>query len=105
MKNKTMLLIVFILSTSLLYAEPEKQDSIHMFPQAQEGYVRHVIEVPRTDNDDDHKIELLVGKTMLVDCNRHSLRGKIENINLKGWGYQYLEISDIHSGPSTLKAC
>ncbi len=76
-----------------------------MFPHAQTGFVRHVIEVPKTNNDTDHKVELLIGKVMLVDCNQRSLRGKIEHVTLKGWGYNYLEVSDIHNGPSTLMAC
>ncbi|HEC45383.1 MAG TPA: ecotin [Epsilonproteobacteria bacterium] len=93
------------LAGSSLYAEPAKKDNIHMFPQAEEGFVRHVIEVPKTDNDYEHKVELLIGKVMLVDCNKHSLMGKVESVTLKGWGYKYLEVTDIQSGPSTLMAC
>ncbi len=97
-------LIVTIVSSSL-YAETEKKDNIHMFPQAQEGFVRHVIEVPKTDNDYDHRVELLIGKTMMVDCNNRSFYGKIEEITLKGWGYKYLEVSNIDSGATTMMAC
>ncbi len=104
-KRKIFVAMIFTLITSSLYAETEKKDNIHMFPQAQEGFVRHVVEVPKTDNDEDHRVELLIGKTMLVDCNKHSLRAKVENVTLKGWGYKYLEVSDIHSGPSTMMAC
>ena len=105
MIKKTILAVAITVTGSSLYAQTEKKDNIHMFPQAQEGFVRYVIEVPKTDNDYDHRVELLIGKTMLVDCNQHSLRAKIENITLKGWGYKYLEISDIHNGPSTMMAC
>ncbi len=94
-----------MVSGSLLYAEPAKKDNIHMFPQAQEDFIRHVIEVPKTDNDYDHRVELLIGKNMMVDCNHHSFSGKIESVTLKGWGYQYLEVSNIQSGPTTLMAC
>lgn len=85
--------------------KPVKKDNIHMFPKAQKGFVRHVIELAKMDNDNDHQVELMIGKTMLVDCNRHSLRGKITKVNLKGWGYTYLEVSNIQSGPSTMMAC
>ncbi len=94
-----------MLAGSSLYAEPAKKDNIHMFPQAQEGFVRHVIEVPKTDNDHDHRVELLIGKTMMVDCNHHSFSAKIESVALKGWGYQYLEVKEIKSGPTTMMAC
>ncbi len=103
-KNITLVLAVTIAGSSL-YAEPVKKDNIHMFPQAQEGFIRHVIEVPKTDNDYDHKVELLIGKVMLVDCNQHSLMGKVKSVTLKGWGYTYLEISNIQSGPTTMMAC
>ena len=93
------------LAGSSFYAEPAKKDNIYMFPQAEEGFVRHVIEVPKTDNDYEHKVELLIGKVMLVDCNKHSLMGKVESVTLEGWGYKYLEVTDIQSGPSTLMAC
>jgi len=105
MIKKITLVLVAILAGSSLYAEPVKKDNIHMFPQAQEGFVRHVIEVPKTDNDHDHRVELLIGKNMMVDCNHHSFSGKIESVTLKGWGYKYLEVSNIQSGPSTMMAC
>ena len=105
MVKKITLALAVTLVGSSLHAETEKKDNIHMFPQAQKGFVRHVIEVPKTDNDYDHKVELLIGKVMLVDCNKHSLMGKVESVTLKGWGYKYLEITDIQSGPSTLMAC
>ena len=105
MIKKITLIMALTLAGSSIYAAPAKKDNIHMFPQAEEGFVRHVIEVPKTDNDYDHKVELLIGKVMLVDCNKHSLMGKVESVTLKGWGYKYLEVTDIQSGPSTLMAC
>ena len=101
--------IIFVIAITLtglsLYAEPTKKDNIHMFPQAQEGFVRYVIEVPKTENDYDHRVELLIGKNMMVDCNHHSLMGKVESVTLKGWGYKYLEVKDLQNGPSTMMAC
>jgi len=104
LKQITLALSTMIITLSAC-AESTKKDNIHMFPQAQEGFVRHVIEMPKTNNDTDHKIELQIGKTMLVDCNRHALMGKIERITLKGWGYHYLQVSNIQNGLSTLMAC
>jgi len=105
MIKKITLVLVATLVGSSLYAEPAKKDNIHMFPQAEEGFVRHVIEVPKTENDHDHRVELLIGKNMMVDCNHHSFSGKIESITLKGWGYNYLEVASIQSGPATMMAC
>jgi len=105
MLKKITLAMALTLACSSLHAEPAKKDNIHMFPQAKEGMVRHVIEVPKTENDYDHRVEIIIGKIMLVDCNQHSLRGKVENVTLKGWGYKYLEVSNIYNGPSTMMVC
>ena len=108
-KNLTLALAIALAGTSLNAADAKndiiKKDKTHMFPTAKEGFVQYVIEVPKTANDDDHRVELLIGKKMLVDCNQYSLRAKIENVTLKGWGFKYLEVSDIHNGPSTMMAC
>jgi len=105
MIKKITLAVLLTLLGSSLYAESAKKDNVHMFPQAEEGFVRHVIEVPKTDNDYDHKVELMIGKSMMVDCNHHSFSGKVEDVTLKGWGYKYIEVKDIKSGPTTMMAC
>ncbi len=103
---KTMAITLSVIwAASSLFAEPVKKDNIHMFPQAKEGVVRHVIEVPKTDNDYDHRVELLIGKNMMVDCNHHSFEAEIKSVSLKGWGYKYLEVGKIQSGPTTMMAC
>jgi len=103
--NKTVLSIFILLLLTQLSLQAQPKDTIHMFPEAEEGYQRYVIEVPKTDNDYDHKVELLVGKKMLADCNQRSLWGKVEEVNLKGWGYKYIIVSDIQNGPTTMMQC
>ncbi len=100
------LLMLAILSGSTLYAAEEKKDSVHMYPQPKEGSLRFVIEVPALKNENNHKIELQIGKMMKVDRNQHILMGILEAKPLKGWGYTYLEASKI-SGirASTRMAC
>ena len=71
MIKKITLAMVLTLAGSSLHAETEKKDKTHMFPKAKEGFVQHVIEVPKTENDYDHRVELLIGKTVLVDCNKY----------------------------------
>ena len=105
MIKKITLALVVTLAGISLHAAPAKKDNIHMFPQAQKGFVRHVVEVPKTENDYDHRIELMIGKNMMVDCNHHSFSAKVEDVTLKGWGYKYIEVNDIRSGPTTMMAC
>lgn len=106
LKIKQFTLVFFIIfGSTLLYAELAKKNNIDMFPKAKEGFERHVVEVPKSHNDHDHRIELLIGKNMMVDCNHHSFSAEIKSVNLEGWGYGYLEVDKIQSGPITLMAC
>jgi ecotin len=104
LKSFFSLLMVLLLSTNLTATDTTK-DKYHMFPKAKDGYVRYIVAVPKTENDQEHKVELLIGKNLMVDCNHASLSGKIERKTLKGWGYHYLEVSDIKRGPTTMMAC
>jgi len=103
-KTLLSLLTIAFLSTQLAASDTSKTN-YKMFPPAKEGYTRYIVEVPQTQNDYDHKVELLIGKNMMVDCNHASFSGKIERKELKGWGYHYLEVSDIRRGPTTMMAC
>ena len=105
MMKQIILALFVLLAGQSLHAADEKKDNIHMFPQAQEGFARYVVEVPKTENDTDHKVELLIGKNMMVDCNHHSFEAEIKSVTLKGWGYKYLEVGDIGSGPTTMMFC
>jgi ecotin len=97
--------LVLTLVTISLHASDTSKDKYRMFPQPEEGYVRYIVEVPKTKNDYEHRIELLIGKKMMVDCNSHSFFGKLEKFPLKGWGYSYYKVSDIKNGPTTMRAC
>lgn len=103
--NALFIAFLMIIGSTTLYAESIKKDNIDMFPQAKEGFERYVIEVPKMDNDDDHRVELRIGKNMMVDCNHHSFYAEIKSVTLKGWGYTYLEVDNIQSGPTTMMAC
>ena len=105
MIKKIILSLAFLLGGISLQAAESDKERAHMFPQPQEGFERYIIEVPNMDDKDDHKVELVIGKKMLADCNLRSLVGKIHSVTLKGWGYSYLEVRDIHVGPSTMMAC
>ena len=57
LKMKQFTLVFFIiLGSTLLYAELAKKYNINMFPKAKEGFERHVVEVPKSHNDHDHRI-------------------------------------------------
>lgn len=39
---------------------------------------RQVIYLPKQEHEENYKVELLIGKTLVVDCNRHMIGGTLE---------------------------
>lgn len=75
------------------------------YPQAQEGYQRHVIWLSAKQDESRYQVELLPGKQMLTDCNTRSLAAEMSEHNLDGWGYSYYQIDGLKGSISTLMAC
>ena len=86
-------------------ATTSADDVLKPWPAASAGYSRHVIELPALDDENARKVELIAGKTMDVDCNRHSIGGRWQEKSVEGWGYNYYELSDVGQPVSTLMAC
>lgn len=75
------------------------------FPPARAGQKRHVINLPAQKDEDLLKVELIVGKTMMVDCNNHMFGGQIEQRTAQGWGYDYYVLERLGEAASTLMGC
>ena len=103
--KQILLLLTFTFFTTLLSAAQTPKEKYHMFPKAKEGQERYIIEVPKMDHEENFKIQLLIGKEMLADCNMRQLFGKVEKKPLKGWGYHYYVVSDINEGVHTMMVC
>jgi len=109
--NHNYILLFIILFTLNIFAENNDTTSMKektkMFPKAQRGYVKYIISVPKTKNDYDHRIEIIIGQYMTVDCNHRIITSNIVEKDLKGWGYTYLVVqSNPNNIPiSTKKGC
>ncbi len=78
---------------------------LSMYPEATAELQRQIIVLPEKENEADYKIELYAGKTMEVDCNRHTLSGALLEKSVSGWGYPYYEFDTNHMVMSTRMAC
>jgi ecotin len=75
------------------------------YPAPATGQTRMVFRVPAVEIEDDRKVEILVGKTIPVDCNQHWFGGNLERRVAEGWGYPYYVLEKAGGPASTLMAC
>lgn len=80
-------------------------EALKPFPTAAAGYQRHVIDLPAQPDEADHRVELIAGKTMEVDCNQRRLGGQWQEKTVEGWGYGYYELEKVGPAFGTLMAC
>ncbi|MEA3410855.1 MAG: serine protease inhibitor ecotin [Pseudomonadota bacterium] len=75
------------------------------YPAAAPGQTRMVFRVPAVETEADSKIGIVVGRTILVDCNRATFGGNLEKRVAKGWGYPYYVLEKVGGPATTLMAC
>jgi ecotin len=75
------------------------------FPPAEPGQQRFVLRLPPTADDEARRVQLLVGRTLEVDCNRLLLGAPVEQRTAPGWGFDYYVVGPFGSPASTLMAC
>ena len=51
------------------------------------------------------RVELIVGREVLVDCKLHVFNGTIEKETIQGWGYPLYRVTAVGPMASTRKAC
>ena len=102
MKKVCLITALWVLAAALfLYAG----DNMTAFPPAKKGMVRYVLQLPKQDDESAFKVELIAGKTVLVDeKNRYFFGGKIEEETIKGWGFPCYNVSKLGPMAGTLMA-
>ncbi len=66
---------------------------------------RIVIRVPPILNPSDRKLEVMLGKTLEVDCNRYVLSADVTAKVAQGWGFTYYVVGELKGPASTRMAC
>ena len=90
---------------------PESEDIagvLKQMPAAKAGFQRMVITLPKKadqQQEENYQVQILPGKVMQVDCNRHNLQGNLVEKELSGFGYPYYEFSSDGNTASTMMAC
>jgi ecotin len=87
---------IIALSFFVAMVSVQAADDIKAFPPAEKGMVRYVLQLPKQDDESAFKVELIVGKTVLLDGeNRYFFGGKIEVETIKGWGFPRYNVSKL----------
>ncbi len=97
------LILGLLIGSTLAQADAKKE--LQAYPAAEAGFIRQVIFLPTLKNEDNAKVELIIGKTMDTDCNTRGLAATIQEKTVTGWGYNYLLVDKVSSGPTTMMAC
>jgi ecotin len=81
-------------------------DNMQAFPPADPGMVRRVIQLPaQHEKESDLKVQLQVGKTVEVDpVNTHFFAGRIQAMDIPGWGFTRYVVDDLGPMAGTLMA-
>ncbi len=80
-------------------------DDLKPFPAPAAGMQRFVIRLPAVPQPNDHKVEVMVGKTLQVDCNRQMFSAKVTQKVAQGWGFPYYVVGQLKGPASTMMAC
>lgn len=80
-------------------------DNMKAFKPAEDGMTRHVLQLPKKDDEASFKVELIVGKTVETDgVNRHFFGGKLEAESIEGWGFTRYMLKELGPMAGTLMA-
>ena len=105
MRNVALTLIIVTLAAVGCSPTVPKRGDMNPFPVAPGGETRHVIRLPAAGNEDTLRVELVVGRQMLADCNRQWFGGKLERDTTSGWDHPVYRMTSVAGPATTMMAC
>jgi ecotin len=96
---------VFVILVIVAAPAAAEDTDLKLYPAPAAGFERWVFGVPAADREEDRKVEIVVGKTLSVDCNPTWFGGDLETRTVAGWGYSYYVLQEVRDRASTLMAC
>ncbi len=97
--------LALLLLLSAVHLPAPAEDLMRPYPSPGSGQSRMVFELPPLEREKDHKLEIIVGKVMPVDCNEAWFGGSFEERVAKGWGYSYQVIEKVFGPASSMREC
>jgi ecotin len=86
-------------------AGTEAERNLKAFPAADDGMTRHVLMLPPEEKEDSLRVELEIGKTVRTDeANRYFFAGKLQAVDIEGWGFTRYVLSELGPMAGTLMA-
>jgi ecotin len=102
--KRLMFLLLSGLLTGLL-SMAVSADDMAPYAIAEQGDLRLVIRLPPVENEADDKVELRVGKPILIDCNRTIIEGRVEKLTTEDQAHPYYRAVITHSETTNLISC
>ncbi len=78
-------------------------DNLKAFPAPEKGVKRHVVHLKEQPNEDEFRVELLIGKMVETDeVNRYFFGGALEEVTIEGWGFSKFVVTELGPMAGTL---